>query len=114
MTPFVDRMIRAAKLDIHLYEEVEADKSCMGQAMGVVVLSSLASGVGFMQDVGLMGLLIGTVGSLLGWYVWAFLTYIIGTKLLPEPQTSADHGSIGGWCFTHSRGRIVVTNRLNH
>ena len=26
MTPFVDRMIRAAKLDVHLYEEVEADK----------------------------------------------------------------------------------------
>lgn len=87
-------MIRAAKLDIHLYEEVEADKSSMSQAMGVVVLSSLASGVGFMQDVGLMGLLIGTVGSLLGWYVWAFLTYIIGTKLLPEPQTRADHGEL--------------------
>ena len=94
MTPFVDRMIRAAKLDIHLYEEVEADKSCMGQAMGVVVLSSLASGIGFMQEAGLIGLLIGTIGPLLGWYFWAFLTYIIGTKLLPEPQTQADHGEL--------------------
>jgi len=94
MTPFVDRMIRAAKLDIHLYEEVEADKSSMRQAMGVVVLSSLASGIGFMQEAGLTGLMIGTVGSLLGWYVWAFLTYIIGTKLLPEPQTQADHGEL--------------------
>lgn len=94
MTPFVDRMIRAAKLDIHLYEEVEADKSSMSQAMGVVVLSSLASGIGFMQEAGLTGLVIGTVGSLLGWYVWAFLTYIIGTKLLPEPQTHADHGEL--------------------
>ena len=94
MTPFVDRMIRAAKLDIHLYEEVEADKGAMGQAMGVVVLSSVAGGIGFMQDAGMMGLLIGTVGSLLGWYIWAFLTYIIGTKLLPEPQTHADHGEL--------------------
>ncbi len=94
MTPFVDRMIRAAKLDIHLYEEVEADKSSMSQAMSVVVLSSLASGIGFMQEAGLTGLVIGTVGSLLGWYVWAFLTYIIGTKLLPEPQTHADHGEL--------------------
>ncbi|MBA3967474.1 MAG: YIP1 family protein [Nitrospirales bacterium] len=94
MTPFVDRMIRAAKLDVHLYEEVEADKRSLGQAMGVVVLSSLAGGIGFMQEAGLMGLVIGTVGSLLGWYVWAFMTYLIGTKLLPEPQTHADHGEL--------------------
>lgn len=94
MSQFVDRMIRAAKLDIHVYEEVEADKSAMGQAMGVVMLSSLAGGVGFMQVAGPMGMLIGTVGSLLGWYIWAFLTYIIGTKLLPEPQTHADHSEL--------------------
>lgn len=94
MSQFVDRMIRASKLDAHLYEEVEADKSSMGQAMGVVVLSSLAGGVGFMQVAGPMGLLIGTIGSLIGWYIWAFLTYIIGTKLLPEPQTHADHGEL--------------------
>ena len=91
MTPFVDRMIRAVKLDVHLYEEVEADHSAMGQAMAVVVLSSLAGGIGFMHQAGLKGLVIGTVGSLIGWYVWAFLTYIIGTKLLPEPHTHADH-----------------------
>lgn len=94
MTSFVDRMIRAAKLDVHLYEEVEADRRSMGQAMGVVLLSSLAGGIGFMQEAGLVGLVIGTVGSLLGWYVWAFMTYLIGTKLLPEPQTHADHGEL--------------------
>ena len=94
MSVFVDRMIRAAKLDVHLYEEVEADRRSMGQAMGVVLLSSLAGGIGFMQEAGLMGLVIGTVGSLLGWYVWAFMTYLIGTKLLPEPQTHADHGEL--------------------
>lgn len=94
MTSFVDRMIRAAKLDVHLYEEVEADRRSMGQAMGVVLLSSLAGGIGFMQEAGLMGLVIGTVGSLLGWYVWAFMTYLIGTKFLPEPQTHADYGEL--------------------
>ena len=94
MTPFVERMIRAAKLDARLYEEVEADKSAMGQAMGVVVLSSLAGGIGFMQFAGLMGLVIGAVGSLVGWYIWAFLIYIIGTRLLPEAQTHADHGEL--------------------
>ncbi|MEX0829856.1 MAG: YIP1 family protein [Nitrospirales bacterium] len=94
MTPFVDRMIRAAKLDVSLYEEVEADKNAMSQAVGVVALSSLAGGIGFMGTAGLTGLVIGTAGSLIGWYVWAFFTYIIGTKLLPEPQTHADHGEL--------------------
>lgn len=94
MSQFVDRMIRASKLDPHVYEEVEADKGAMGQAMGVVVLSSLAGGVGLMEMAGPMGLLIGTIGSLVGWYIWAFLTYLIGTKLLPEPQTQADHGEL--------------------
>ncbi|MCH7614993.1 MAG: hypothetical protein IH978_04535, partial [Nitrospinae bacterium] len=50
MTQFVDRMIRAAKLDVQVYEEVEADKNAMSQAMGVVVLSSVAGGIGFMQE----------------------------------------------------------------
>ena len=94
MTPFVDRMIRAATLDAHVYEEVEADKSAMPQAMGVVILSSLAGGIGFMQDTGIMGLGVGAILSLLGWYIWAFLTYLIGTKLLPEPQTHADLGEL--------------------
>ena len=46
MTSFQDRIIRAAKLDVNLYEEVEADTGAMGQAMGVVVLSSIAAGIG--------------------------------------------------------------------
>lgn len=36
----------------------------------------------------------GTLFALLGWYVWAYLTYIIGTKLLPEPDTRADLGEL--------------------
>ena len=94
MTPFIDRMIRAAKLDVQLYEEVEADTTSLRQAMAVVLLASVAAGIGFIHEGGLIGLLIGTVGALLGWYIWAFLTYLIGTKILPKPQTSADHGQL--------------------
>ncbi len=94
MNQFVDRMIRASKLEAKLYEEVEADKGAMGQAMAVVVLSSLAAGIAAISVQGLGGLVIGTIVALVGWYVWAFLTYLIGTKLLPEPQTQADHGQL--------------------
>ena len=90
MLLFIDRMIRAAKLDVNLYEEVEADASLTGQAMGVVILSSIAAGIGAMSKGGLAGIIWGTVFALAGWYVWAYLTYLIGTKLLPEPQTSSN------------------------
>jgi hypothetical protein len=94
MASFTDRMIRAAKLDVNLYEEVEADKGAMGQAMGVVILSSVAAGIGTVGTTGLKGLLIGTIAALGSWFIWAFLTYFIGTRLLPEPQTKADYGEL--------------------
>lgn len=109
MASLMDRMIRAAKLDVHLYEEVEADTGAMRQAMTVVVLSSVAAGIGSIARGGLGGILIGTIAALIGWYVWAYLTYLIGTKLLPESQTKADHGellrTIG---FSSSPGLIRV------
>ncbi len=94
MASIQERMIRAAKLDVQLYEEVEADRSAMGQAMGVVVLSGVAAGIGNFANGGLVGTVTGTIGALVGWYIWAFLTYFIGTRLLPEPQTRADQGEL--------------------
>ena len=94
MASFTDRMIRAAKLDAALYEEVEADKGAMGQAMGVVILSSVAVGIGTINVTGTSGLIFGTLVALIGWFIWAFLTYYIGTRLLPEPQTKADYGEL--------------------
>lgn len=91
---FINRMIRASKLDKSLYEEVEADKESLGQAMAVVALSALAAGIGNIGRAGLSGILIGMIAALLGWYIWAYITYFIGTKLLPEPQTKADHGEL--------------------
>ena len=92
MASFTDRMIGAAKLDVHTYEEVEADTAAMGQSMTVVVLSSVAAGIGAGQ--GMIGLVVGSLAALLGWFVWAFVTYLVGTKMLPEPQTEADVGQL--------------------
>lgn len=109
MSSFKDRIIRAAKLDISLYEEVESDKGSMGQATGVVVLSSIAAGIGIIGSGGIFSILTGTITALISWYVWAYITYLIGTKLLPEPETKADHGellrTIG---FSSSPGLIRV------
>ncbi len=94
MSSFVDRIWRACKLDARLYEEVEADESSLGQAMLVIVFASLAAGIGAISILGIHGLLAGTVTALAGWYVWAYLTYLIGTRLLPERDTEADPGQL--------------------
>ena len=92
MTSFPGRMIGAAKLNVEIYEEVEADNNATRQAMGVVVLSSLAAGVGS-AALG-TGVIASVVVALLSWVIWAFLTYLVGTRLLPEPQTHADMGQM--------------------
>jgi len=94
MAGLIDRMIRASKLDVNLYEEVEADKGATGQAAAIVVLSSVAAGIGSLGVFGIQGLLFMTLGALIGWLIWAFLTFIIGTRLLPEPQTKSDMGEM--------------------
>ena len=93
MRHFANRIIRAGKLDVTLYEEVEHDKTAMGQAIGVIVLSSLATGIGTF-GIGLKGMGINAIGAIIGWYIWAYLTYFIGTRILAEPQTEADHGQL--------------------
>lgn len=91
MNPYFNRMLRAAKLEPGLYEEVEHDKSAMGQALGVVLLSSVAAGIG---SAGGGGFVMGILVALIGWFIWAALTYLIGTKLLPTSQTEADYGEL--------------------
>lgn len=96
MTGFTDRMIGAARLEVAIYEEVEADTAATLQAMAVVILASIAAGIGSVGvgSGGTRNIVMNGVGSLAGWVIWAFMTYVIGTKLLPEPQTQADTGQL--------------------
>jgi hypothetical protein len=94
MTSFANRILLSAKLNPEVYEEVEADRTAMGQAVAVVIISSIAAGIGTIQQTGLGGLLLGTLLALTGWIVWAGLTYYIGTRFLPEPETRADYGEL--------------------
>ncbi len=90
----ISRTVRAAKLDVHLYEEVEADRSAMRQAMIVVILSGIAAGIGSISRGGALGVAMGTVMGLAGWYIWALIIYFIGTKVLPESQTKSNVGEL--------------------
>ena len=87
------RMIRAARLDPSLYDDVAADERAQFQALAVVLLSSLATGIAFGQgDLAAIGQ--GMLFAVLGWYITAYLAFFIGTRLLPErsPETPTATG----------------------
>ena len=90
----LQRMIGAAMLRTGTYEEVEADTSATKQAMLVVVLVSLASGIGNVGAGGVMALVFGIVAALAGWVFWAWITYFVGTKILATPETHANWGEL--------------------
>ena len=89
----INRIFRAIKIDVELYEEVERDKSATIQAGLVVVLSSMAAGVGALQ-LGASNFLLAPVFSLISWYVWAYIIYFVGVKLFPEKNTKSNHGEL--------------------
>jgi hypothetical protein len=96
MASLIQRAIGAARLEPGTYEEVEADAGAFGQAMTVVVIAAIAGGIGSAgvaagHGPGLIG---GTVASLIGWFVWAFTVYVVGTRILPGPETKADLGQL--------------------
>lgn len=87
-------MIRAARLEPQLYEEVEADKEAMVQATGVVVLASLAAGIGA-AGLGIGHLIGQAIIALITWLIWSIIIYFVGTRLLPERGvTQADYGQL--------------------
>jgi hypothetical protein len=93
---FLRRLIGATALDVSIYEEVEADRGATTQALTVVVLSSLAAGLGARGFGGgdAAGMAFFGAVALVAWAAWALVTYEVGVRILPEPQTRADVGEL--------------------
>lgn len=90
------RMMRAARLEVPLYEEVEADTTATTQALTVVVIVAVASGIG--QAIGaslagtgtgglIGGLISGILSGLIGWAVWSYVVYFVGTRFFGGTAT---------------------------
>jgi hypothetical protein len=93
---FLQRLIGAAALDTAIYEEVEADPSATAQAFAVVVLSSLAAGIGAsgLGEISVTGVVYYSGVALVAWAAWALVTFEIGSRLMPDPQTRVDVGQL--------------------
>jgi Zn-dependent protease len=94
MAILMKRMLGAATLDASTYEKVEADAATMPQAILVVLLASVADGAGAFRGMGIGGIVLAAFASLLGWFVWALITFVVGTRLLPGARTQADVGQL--------------------
>ena len=78
----LSRMVRASCFDKNLFEDVEADRSATMQALFVVAIVALSTGIASLAKTGLLGLLVGVLVGIVGWAIWAYIVYLIGTKLL--------------------------------
>jgi len=98
------RMLRAAKLEPLLYEEVEAEGGATGQALLAVVLVSCASGIGHGISAAMKGdasvtgflggLASGIIGSLIVWFIFSLLCFWLGTTLFKGPETKSTLGEL--------------------
>ncbi|MDM8001102.1 MAG: YIP1 family protein [Dehalococcoidia bacterium] len=97
-------MLRAWKLEVDLYEEVEADSTATGQAFAVVLIVAIAGGIGggiaaiMAEDAKtlsfLWGLLVGIGTAIVGWLAWSVIAYLLGTTIFKGPQTEATVGQL--------------------
>src|SRR5262245_29996819 len=94
---FLQRLIGAMALDPAIYEEVEADRAATIQAFSVVLLSSLAAGIGafgLVRDWNAGTVASITIMSLLLWAAWALLTFEVGVRIMPGRQTRSSVGEL--------------------
>jgi hypothetical protein len=94
MLRFLWRVVGALALRPAAYEEVEADRRSLPQALSVVMLSGLAAGVPDLEHTGVRGLLAGLTAVLVGWLCWSWLVFHIGARWLPGKNTQADWGQL--------------------
>ena len=62
--------------------------------MIAVFLYSAAAAVGSFGRIEAGGINIGMITTLIGWYIWAFFSYIAGARLWPEAHTQADRKAV--------------------
>ena len=109
MATLGERMIGAAQASVKTFQEIEADPTALGQAVTVIVLAGVASLIGNIFRVGVVGGLLHLCVTIIGYAIWSVLVVLIGVKLMPEPTTKADFAEafrvIG---FTASPGVLNV------
>ena len=108
-----DRMLRAARFDDAIYEEVEHDTTATTQAALVVVLGSLSAALGSGARLGIGAFVIGALLALAAWSFYAWIAYYVGGTLLRGPQTQTNWGEIARTLgFANSPRLLLVLHAI--
>jgi len=94
MNTLFPRMIRAAKLEPGLFEELVDDATTQGQATWVVAILAMGTGFGMFSRAGAMAVNICLVTTFLSWYLWAFTVYFAATYLFRDAVTQTDRKTV--------------------
>jgi hypothetical protein len=110
MASMIDRMMSAAKLNVDFYNEAERDTSLTQEALLVVVLVSLAGGIGsfigglFSKEVGIgmtvLGAVVTVVLGVINYYIWSYVTLFVGTKLFKGQADAGEMLRTLGYAYT--------------
>ena len=94
MGKFIDRTVKAAKLDSAFYKEVVDDPTTHAHSVWVVGFFVIAAGFGTFSRAGATAVNICTITTLIAWYVWAFTVFYTGTHFLSKPETRVDRKAV--------------------
>ena len=91
-----DRMLGALRLDPATYEDVESDPKATGEAAFIVVASALVAAAGYALRVGgeVNAGILGAIGELIGWGLYAWFAYFVGAKLIPGRETRSSWSEV--------------------
>jgi hypothetical protein len=89
-----ERVVGVLRLDAKVYEDIEHDSGATTQALVVVIVASAAAGIGRGLQFGPLALVAGSVAAVVGWIMWAGLTFVLGTKVFSEPETRTNMGEL--------------------
>ena len=108
----LNRMLGTARLNVETIEDIERDGSATIQALIVVIIVALASGVGELlsgdTDI-VSALVLGVIRGVVSWAIWALIAMFVGTKILKTEQTEADWGQLArGTGFAQTPGILNV------
>ena len=106
----LDRMVQSARLNRTSFLSLREDPTATGQALVVLGLAGTSFGIGFTVSAGVSGpwLLLGAgLGALIGialGFVWAFLTFLVGTRVF---HATSDYWSLARPMFFASSPGLV-------
>jgi hypothetical protein len=104
-------MLRAARLESALYEEVEAEPRSLGQAFAVVLLASAAGVLGaWLADQPPLRLVLEAIEPVVFWLGASLFAYMAGATFFRGPHTQTDYAEVlrtTGFAFAPGLLRVL-------